>query len=173
MLVSNCVLHQVPGLQTVSPWELLVQFVAISHFILPLLITLYYFPSFHIRETLCSLSLETKKRIWKVWIKNYIWKTILKYVFSTYFKNEIYLQFICSHKNIHMYNFICFWQPHVSWVAHEYSHYRAWENWCLWASGNLGSLLGFLRGRVNLYLKPRYLTLVSIVLSLFFQWCLL
>ena len=100
MLVSNCVLHQVPGLQTVSPWELLVQFVAISHFILPLLIMLCYFPSFHIRETFCSLSLETKKRIWKVWIKNYIWKTILKYVLSTYFKNEIYLQFISSHKNI-------------------------------------------------------------------------
>lgn len=101
MLVSNCILHQVPGLQCLtmriigsvccrlSPHSPFTYYIVIS-----------YFPSVHIRETFCSLSLETKKCIWKLWIKNCIWKTILKYVLSTFYKNEIYFQSICSRKNI-------------------------------------------------------------------------
>lgn len=102
----NCLLQQVPDLQTVSPWQSLIGSICCHlslHFPITYYIVFYYFSSLHYqREFLFCLPSEAKNCSWKLFIKNDILliKTILKHILSTYSKNEIYLQSIHSRMNI-------------------------------------------------------------------------
>lgn len=82
------------------PWQLLAWFAAISHFIFPVLITLYYviFLSLHTWEIFffCLLS-EAENYSWELWIKNYVLKTLYwKLSLNMYSALTITMRYTCN-----------------------------------------------------------------------------